>query len=193
MDLQPVRLAEFYSAESKNSGESPRRRVPCSKRSCQQLLGHVNGSEDLPQRRMRVFIFSVAIAILGLSQAHAAQKSGMVNARAAWFMPAKEFQAQIDAQTKPSQCDVPPKVWRAISPAYPPSRRSRGESGYALVEFTINERGRTCDIRVLETSFKYFGNYAVLAIQDWRFRPALKNGHPVPVHIRIPFHYRMKA
>ena len=141
---------------------------------------------------MRVFIFSVAIAILGLSQAQAAQKSGMVNARAAWFMPAKEFQAQIDAQTKPSQCDVPPKVWRAISPAYPPSRRSRRESGYALVEFTINERGRTCDIRVLETSFKYFGNYAVLAIQDWRFRPALKNGHPVPVHIRIPFHYRMK-
>ena len=119
-------------------------------------------------------------------------KSRNVNTFAGRFMPAKEFQAQLD-QIKPSQCDVPPKVLRAFSPAYPPSRCQRGESGYALVEFTINEHGHTQDIRVLETSFKYFGNYAVLAIQDWRFKPALRNGNPVSVHIRIPFYYRMKT
>jgi TonB family protein len=91
---------------------------------------------------------------------------------------------------KSSQYDVPPKFISGPAPTYPPSRLRQRESGYADIVFTIDESGHTLDFRVVKTSYLYFANHAILAMQDWRFQPATKNGHSVPCCLRVPFAYR---
>ena len=47
------------------------------------------------------------------------------------------------------------------------------------------------DFKVIKTDYPYFASYAILAVQKWRFQPAMKHGQPVPYTIRIPFDYRI--
>jgi TonB family protein len=100
-------------------------------------------------------------------------------------MPANKMQFG-----KSSQYDVPPKFISGPAPTYPPSRLRQRESGYADIVFTVDESGHTRDFRVVKTSYLYFANHAILAMQDWRFQPATKNGHPVPCPLHVPFTYR---
>src|SRR5882757_8459556 len=55
---------------------------------------------------------------------------------------------------------------------------------------TVDETGHTRDFSVLDTNYQSFANHAILAVQNWRFQPATKDGHPVPCRVRIPFKYR---
>jgi TonB family protein len=114
-----------------------------------------------------------------------------VGVRSGSVMSPGKMQAMIQATiSKSSQYDVPPKFIVGDAPVYPPSRRKLKESGYALIEFTVDERGHTRDFRMVKTTYLYFANHGILAIQNWRFQPAKKNGQPVPCRIRIPFTYR---
>lgn len=96
---------------------------------------------------------------------------------------------QMQVTSPSSQYDVPPKFISGLAPHYPMSRLRLGEAGSAVVEFTVDETGKTRDWRVIKTTYSYFGNHAILAIQQWRFQPALKHGRPVSCRIRVPFVY----
>src|SRR5436190_8641085 len=115
-----------------------------------------------------------------------AQTRPHVNVLAGHGMPAQEIQVVRNT----SQADVPPKLISGTSPTYPVSSLSRRESGYADIMCTVDETGHTRDFSVLNTNYQFFANHAILAVQNWRFQPATKNGHPVPCRVRIPFKYR---
>jgi len=97
---------------------------------------------------------------------------------------------EIQMVRNTSQADVPPKLISGAAPIYPITRLRRGESGYADIMCTVDETGHTRDFRVVDTSYQYFANHGILAVQNWRFQPATKNGNPVPCRVRIPFKYR---
>jgi TonB family protein len=91
---------------------------------------------------------------------------------------------------KSSQCDVPPKFISRAAPIYPISRLRRGESGYADIVFTVDKTGHTRDFNVWKTTYLYFANHAILAVQNWRFQPSFKMDilYPAvasPVHVPI--------
>ena len=115
-----------------------------------------------------------------------AQTRPHVNVLAGHGMPAQEIQVVRNT----SQADVPPKLISGTSPTYPVSSLSRRESGYADIMCTVDETGHTRDFSVLNTNYQFFANHAILAVQNWRFQPATKDGHPVPCRVRIPFKYR---
>jgi protein TonB len=100
-------------------------------------------------------------------------------------MPVKKMQFG-----KSSQYDVPPRFISGPAPIYPTSRLRNRESGYADIVFTVDASGHTRDFRAVKTSYLYFANHAILAVQDWRFQPATKNGRAVSCRLRIPFTYR---
>jgi TonB family protein len=89
-----------------------------------------------------------------------------------------------------SQYDVPPKLLSGRTPMYPITQLRQHRSGDALIAFTIDEQGIPRDFRVLKSDYPYFATHAVVAMREWRFQPATKNGRPVAARIRIPFHYR---
>ncbi len=70
-----------------------------------------------------------------------------------------------------------------------PKSSEYGSSGFADVAFTVGPDGKTYDIHVLQASYSYFGSHTVLAVRDWKFEPARKNGKPVLVktHVLMPF------
>ena len=135
--------------------------------------------------RISCFLVVVAFGATLLRQVHATDAHAGAHAVAGQTLLAKQMQL-----TSPSsQYDVLPKFISGFAPTYPLSRVRRGEPGYALIEFTVDETGKTRDCRVIKMSYSYFGSHAILAIQQWRFRPALKHNRPVSCRVRIPFVY----
>lgn len=80
--------------------------------------------------------------------------------------------------------DVPPRLVSGDAAIYPISKLLNRKEGYAIVEFLIDVDGATKNIVVIESSDKVFGDHALIAIRDWKFEPAQKNGEAVPVKIR---------
>jgi protein TonB len=89
------------------------------------------------------------------------------------------------------QFDTPPNLISGNAPVYPIAESRSGIPGFAVVAFTIGRDGKTYDIHVVQASAPYFGSHTVLAVRDWKFEPARKNGQPVPVKVQItlPFRY----
>ncbi len=87
--------------------------------------------------------------------------------------------------------DTPPKLISGNAPLYPISQARFGNSGFAVVAFTVGQDGRTHDILVVRATYSYFGSHTILAVRDWKFEPARKNGQPVPmrVNLTMPFKY----
>jgi protein TonB len=75
---------------------------------------------------------------------------------------------------------------------YPISRLKNGESGDAVIEFTVDQQGIPRDFRVVSSDYPYYASHAILAVQKWRFQPALKAGRPVSARVRVPFHYQSR-
>jgi TonB family protein len=134
---------------------------------------------------MRVLSLSFIAAMV--AAVVSAQTASRVTVLANHEMPAKEMHV---VPGKSSQVDVPPKLISGTAPIYPISRLKRGESRSADITCTVDETGHTRDFSVLNTNYQYFANHAILAVQNWRFQPATKNGHPVPCRVHIPFKYR---
>jgi TonB family protein len=93
---------------------------------------------------------------------------------------------------KSTQFDTPPKVIRSAAPIYPISQRMHYKSGNAVIAFTIDERGDTRDFKVISADYPYYASHAIHAVREWKFQPGVKNGHPVAVRIRVPFHYSLR-
>jgi TonB family protein len=85
--------------------------------------------------------------------------------------------------------DTPPKLIRSGGPIYPIRQWQLGNSGEAVVEFTIGEDGKARNFRIVSTNDKSFANHAILAIEQWQWATARKRGHPVPVRVRVPFKF----
>jgi len=91
-----------------------------------------------------------------------------------------------------SQYDVPPKLLSGRTPIYPITRLERHQQGDALIEFTVDPKGIPRDFKVIKTDYPYYASHAIIAVRDWRYQPATKNGKPVAARLRVPFHYRMR-
>ena len=79
---------------------------------------------------------------------------------------------------------------RYVAPEYPDRALTDRISGSVTVQYTVDEQGRTRDVKVVESFPKgVFDDAAISAIQHWRYRPAQYNGQAVevPVRTRIRF------
>lgn len=98
--------------------------------------------------------------------------------------------ANIKSATPSTAYDTPPNFVKGYAPFFPSSERKLRHWGYALVEFKVTADGATSDVRVVAATAYSFADRAARAVQSWRFKPARKNGQPVPVRMRIPFTFR---
>jgi TonB family protein len=85
--------------------------------------------------------------------------------------------------------DVPPKVLEGTRPVYPALEADRREKGFAVIICTVGIDGRARDFEVEMMTNPAFAYEAMLAIQKWRWSPALKNGRPVAQKMRVPMHF----
>jgi len=70
-----------------------------------------------------------------------------------------------------------------VRPIYPSRAEQQGIEGYVLVQFTIDELGRVTDVKVIEAEPRgMFERAALKAVERFRYRPRVVNGHPIPVN-----------
>src|SRR5690606_33792952 len=66
-----------------------------------------------------------------------------------------------------------------VPPYYPET--AAGERGWAIVQFTVTETGRTKDIEIVESSSPVFDEAALWVAKQFRYAPRLVDGSPVAV------------
>ncbi len=85
--------------------------------------------------------------------------------------------------------DQKPSPMTQVAPKIPNSLRRQRLSGRIDVEFVVDTQGRVQSPRVIR-SFNTLLNEPVLsAIKQWRFKPGMRGGKPVPFKTKMPFKF----
>lgn len=84
--------------------------------------------------------------------------------------------------------DKPPEIKKGKVPSHPDSQR--WSRGMAHVRFTVNEKGKTENIRLVDGEGKHFGGNTMYAVRFWRFHPAQKDGTPTACEAEIKILFR---
>jgi TonB family protein len=88
-------------------------------------------------------------------------------------------------------CDTPPVATRQVSPAVPAMARQRRVSGTVLLRVLVDETGKPEKVEILRdvTPNVGLGASSAQALEQWRWRPATKNGVKVKtwMAVQVPF------
>ena len=69
-----------------------------------------------------------------------------------------------------------------VAPQYPPAAREHQIEGYVVVEFSLDEDGRTQDHKIIESvPSEIFDRAALAAVRKFKYKPRLSNGQPAVV------------
>ena len=75
---------------------------------------------------------------------------------------------------------------KSVQPNYPAKALNNKIDGWVDVEFTVADNGKVKDVSVRATSIPgVFEDAAVKAVSQWRYKPVLRDGKPVPVRSQI--------
>jgi periplasmic protein TonB len=84
---------------------------------------------------------------------------------------------------------TPPKVVSTVDPLFNPQTLDKGHrrpfDGICMVGFTLDEKGIPQDVRVIQSLDSTLDAAAVKAVRQYRFRPAMGDGHPMAMQMKI--------
>ncbi len=78
-----------------------------------------------------------------------------------------------------------PVVLFQPEPEFSEEARKAKIAGNVLVYLQVDENGRPQHVRVLRGIGMGLDEKAVAAVRQYKFKPAMKNGHPVPVEMNV--------
>ena len=78
-----------------------------------------------------------------------------------------------------------PKATSAPDPKFPDLPPDAEPHGTVVMLVGINAKGRVEAVRVLRSDEPAFETSAANTVKKWKFRPAEKNGHAVPVQVTV--------
>jgi len=84
----------------------------------------------------------------------------------------------------------PPKATSAPDPRFPDLPADAEPRGTVVMLIGITAKGRVEAVRVLHSDEAAFEKTAVATVKKWKFKPAEKNGHPVPVQVTVEMKFQ---
>jgi protein TonB len=77
-------------------------------------------------------------------------------------------------------------------PPYPEAARRAGQTGIVMLRVSINERGRVSAVSLTKSSgHSLLDERARTSLQRWIFRPAKRDGKPVPTQVDVPVRFSL--
>jgi TonB family protein len=76
-------------------------------------------------------------------------------------------------------------------PEYSDEARKARYQGIVVLSLVVDPAGRARDIRVARSLGMGLDEKAIAAVEQWRFAPGMKDGHPVPVLVNIEVNFRL--
>ncbi len=170
----------------------------------QQLeSGHPTGSAQAAAMQVRSALAAELItrARAEMRSSETAQANSDLAAATSWGASAAAVaavrqlgasQAQPQAAAGPDLQALAQQLQRTgyVAPEYPDRALTDRISGSVTVQYIVDKKGRTRDVKVVESVPRgVFDDAAIGAIRRWRYRPAQYNGQAVevPVRTRIRF------
>ena len=78
-----------------------------------------------------------------------------------------------------------------VDPKYTDEARKAKIEGAVLLKCVVNEDGIPTTPEVVRSLDKGLDAKAIEALMQWRFKPALKYGKPVPISINVEINFRL--
>jgi TonB family protein len=94
--------------------------------------------------------------------------------------------------TKGDSSVQPPKVLKSENPRYTDAARKLGFSGRILVSLVVDADGMPQDIHIQHPAGLGLDEQAVKAVNQYRFKPATKNGQPIKVELSIDVNFEIR-
>ena len=85
---------------------------------------------------------------------------------------------------------TPPKATSAPDPKFPMLPPDAEPHGTVVMLVGVNAKGHVGAVRVLRSDEKAFEESAVDTVKKWKFKPAQKNGQPVPVQVTVEMKFQ---
>jgi protein TonB len=85
---------------------------------------------------------------------------------------------------------APPQAVVQPAPEYPNVFFKR--KSVVVLDLVVGTDGLPHNVRVVKSGGGKFDENALQAVEQYRFRPALKNGQPVPVEIHVQVEFAIK-
>jgi TonB family protein len=84
----------------------------------------------------------------------------------------------------------PPKATSAPDPKFPDLPAGAEDHGTVVMLIGVSTKGRVEAVRVVHSDEQAFDNSAVATVKKWKFKPAEKDGHPVPVQVTVEMKFQ---
>jgi TonB family protein len=82
---------------------------------------------------------------------------------------------------------------KKVDPVYPEGLFKTERQGNVLLAGRIDAKGQIGDLRVVATSNNAFVKPAIDAVEQWRFKPAAKNGKPIEIFANVGVRFRIQG
>jgi TonB family protein len=86
---------------------------------------------------------------------------------------------------------TPPKLLHKVEPEYTAEARAKRIEGVVTLSAQINIHGEAVNIKVVNPLDSALDTKAVEAVQQWRFKPAEKDGKPVALTATISVDFKL--
>jgi TonB family protein len=86
-----------------------------------------------------------------------------------------------------------PLLVNRVVPKYTVEALQAELAGSAVLDFVVDDRGSTANVRVRESLDKGLDEQAVAAVKQWKFKPAIYKGGPFPVTATAALEFGCKA
>ncbi len=84
----------------------------------------------------------------------------------------------------------PPKATSAPDPKFPDLPADAEPRGTVVMLIGVNTKGHVEAVRVLRSDQQAFETTAVATVKKWKFKPAEKDGRPIPVQITVEMRFQ---
>ncbi len=113
----------------------------------------------------------------------------------AWFRAAVSDPVRVEMRAaaciaSAAAVSQPIPIYRP-DPDYSEEARKAKYQGTVVLAIVVDEKGNPRDVRVTKPLGLGLDQKAIEAVMKWRFRPAMKDGHPVPVMAQIEVNFRL--
>jgi TonB family protein len=95
-------------------------------------------------------------------------------------------QGAIELGNCPSKLQ-PPHAVSTPEPTAPPS--SHGQGSEVVLSVVVDEKGQPQNVQVASSGGATFDEKAIKALRQWRFKPAICNGEPMPAQMNVEFDF----
>lgn len=92
-----------------------------------------------------------------------------------------------------TEVDKLPQIMEMHSPTYPPDMHQLNKQATVMIDFVVDKDGTVLSAIPTDINAQpfQFSASAVVAVWSWKFHPALKDGQPVKVRMRVPIVFRL--